>query len=109
MLARWGHPLSRSSALMSSPVPSVNPAGNPPPLNALREPDGSGLALWSALFVASSALLVFLATEPAHAWPNMQPASAFAAGDEDAAVLPALQKSDSSLPVRPSPDRDAWQ
>lgn len=44
-------------------VPSCTPSE--PPLARLREPDASGLVLWSAVMVAGSVLLAFLATEPA--------------------------------------------
>ncbi|MBA3598654.1 MAG: hypothetical protein H0W40_14945 [Methylibium sp.] len=92
---------------MSSPTPSPNRSGNEPPLNTLREPDGSGLALWSALFVASSALLVFFTTGPAYARPNMQTISASAPRYGDVARLP----SGSRVPVavQEDVDRDAWQ
>ena len=74
---------------MSRTAPPATPTGSEPPLTALREPDVSGLALWSSLLVASSALLVFFATEPAYAWPNVQPASASAPdGSGTAASLP---------------------
>lgn len=67
-----------SSTIMSRIPPPLDTAGGEPPLTALREPDVSRLALWSALFVASSTLLAFLATAPANAWPNAQPVSASA-------------------------------
>lgn len=84
--------------------------GAEPPLTGLREPDVSGLALWAAVFVASSALLAFFATAPAHAWPNAQRATASAqhAAASAAPLAPAGQAA-STRTRQPETGSLTWQ
>lgn len=95
---------------MSRTVPPTISAGSGPALASLREPDVSGLALWSAMLVASSALLAFLATEPAHAWPGAAPASASTPdGPHSASAVPNLPADRSPLAARETEaDREGW-
>lgn len=65
---------SRFSKLMNRTalsLPIEHRVGNPQPLPSLRESDGSGLALCSALFMAGSVVLAFFSSEPAHARPDL--------------------------------------
>lgn len=97
---------------MSRPADPLfpDPAGSVPPLPELREPDVTGLALWAAVFMASSALLAFLATEPAHAWSQAAPAGVFARGSPGQGAAASSNSSEEKSPTESQTEagRDSW-
>lgn len=88
----------------------LNPAGSEPPLPKLREPDVSGLALWAAVFMASSAVLAFFATEPAHAWSQAAPAAVSARGSPGQGAAASSNNSEEKSPTASQTEagRDSW-
>jgi hypothetical protein len=79
--------------------------GNEPPLPGLREPDHSSLALWSALFMASSAVFAFFAMEPVHAGFAATPAMVSSSGVQQGA---AAKRLDSAVRRGEGSEADSW-